>query len=143
MVFASCSGCDCRKCLYFWSGRCPCYDNIRAVEHPRKKKTGQHWTGWSNCETPGEQDHWCRGGRFTPQTGQCSKFVRYDESKTSVQECLKAVIQKFQDNYISCSLLDNFGCERCYREWEEKQKARQSIDRKHWRFFFFYIKEDR
>lgn len=26
----------------------------------------------------------------------------------------------FQDGYIDCSLIDNYGCEKCYREFEER-----------------------
>ena len=122
-MFPNCSDCDCYTCLHYRSGRCACYDDIRSKIRPREKETGEHWTGWSKCEEPGEQDHWCRGGILTPQHGKCQKYVRVDEEKIIVQDCLKAVIIKYQDGYIRCSLLENLGCEKCYREWEKRNET--------------------
>ena len=36
----------------------------------------------------------------------------------------------FQDGYIDCSLIDNYGCEKCYREFEERiEKPRRNFRR--------------
>lgn len=122
--FRSCSDCICYSCLYYWSLRCPydgCYDNYRAEHDPY---TAHHVgepprTQWSRWDEPGEQEHWCRGGNLYPaDPGDCEHYVKYEGQQ--VRECLKANVSVFQDGYISCTLLDNFGCERCYEEWKEK-----------------------
>lgn len=74
---------------------------------------------WSRWDEPGEQQHWCRGGAFFPaESGDCEHYVHYEGQ--TIKECLKANIAVFQDGYIDCSLLENFGCERCYEEFKEK-----------------------
>lgn len=59
----------------------------------------------------------CRGGVFHPLRS-CEKHVKYDGQ--TVKTCLKANVSVFQDGYISCSLIDNLGCERCMEEFERK-----------------------
>jgi len=120
-MFQHCGKCLCYKCLYYWSARCPhgiCYDDYRAkydphpVDPPRKL--------WSSWDLPGEQEHWCRAGTFRilDNPEECDSYVEY--TGQTVQSCLKVNVVVFQDGYISCSLLENFGCERCYGEWEER-----------------------
>lgn len=75
--------------------------------------------GWSDWNKPGEQAHWCRGGVCYPAT-HCLHYVKYIEC--TVKECLKATVQVFQDGYIDCSLIENYGCEKCMEEWERKQE---------------------
>ena len=121
--FRDCSDCVCYRCLYYWSLRCPhdgaCYDDYRAehdpypVHHPGKPPRTQ-WSEWSE---PGEQEHWCRGGTLYP-ADECDHYVGYKGQE--IKECLKANVAVFQDGYISCSLLDTYGCERCYEEFENK-----------------------
>lgn len=60
----------------------------------------------------------CAGGIFFPAQ-HCEKYVSYTGQK--VKECLKAVVSVFQDGYILCSLTDNFGCEKCYEEFAERE----------------------
>lgn len=83
-------GCLCRTCLYWWSSRCP-----------------------YGCLDE------CRGGIFT-QRRECEKYVEIDNSKTRVNDCLEAVVVRYQDGYISCSLVDTTGCEECYKRFQEK-----------------------
>ena len=85
------------------------YDKAHPGEPPR--------TYWSNWNKPGEQEHWCRGGENYPVT-YCPHFVKYKGQQ--VKTCLKANVSIFQDGYIDCSLVENFGCEACYREFEER-----------------------
>lgn len=59
----------------------------------------------------------CSGGLFHP-VQECEKYVPYIGQ--TVKECLKAQISVFQDGYIGCSLIENLGCEKCYKEFEEK-----------------------
>jgi hypothetical protein len=89
-------GCVCDKyhCLYSWTGRCR-----------------------GRCDYMG-----CRGGMFYQSKLPCVKRVEYDETKTKVRECLKANIVIYQDGYIDCCLVENFGCEACYMEWREKRE---------------------
>lgn len=136
-----CEGCDCNKCLYRWSGRCPygtCYDDHAARVNPFDKWSMEHdaryahWAsqssdgvpwwrkGWSDWNKPGEQGHWCRGGTFWAQTGECEHFVEYDRAKTEIVYCLEAVTSEYQDGYIQCSLIDLQGCEECYKRFNEK-----------------------
>ena len=112
-------GCICEKCLYHWSGRCPyggCYDDLRAIENPYDKAhlgkpPRTSWTDWKE-----DQAYWCRGGIFY-QTQECDKFEEYVHSKHIVKECLKSIIDVFQDGYIRCSLVELIGCEECMRQF--------------------------
>ncbi len=117
-----CTGCICEKCLYRWSFRCPhgnCYDDYRAKTDPYNKTHPEKSprTGWSNWNKPGEQEHWCRGGANYP-VSYCPSFVKY--KGVQVKECLKAVVSVFQDGYIDCRLVESYGCEKCYQEFEER-----------------------
>ena len=117
---SSCTDCICRACLLWWSGRCKyggCYDDHRAEVEPWPGRERRSWTDW---DKPGEQAHGCRGGAFFP-TAACTHFVRYDREKTLVRTCLLANVQVFQDGYILCSLVNTFGCEACYRRFEERE----------------------
>lgn len=120
----TCSGCICKDCLLYNSGRCPyggCYDEKRAKDYPFDKAHPERTprTLWSNWNKEGEQAHWCRGGSFTHAL-VCDSFIPYDDNKTIVKECLNALIVVFQDGYISCSLVDTMGCEECYRQFNSK-----------------------
>lgn len=114
--------CICNNCLYWWSRRCPygdCYDDHRAKADPYDKAhpgepPRKQWSDWNK---PGEQAHWCRGGIFYPAY-YCEHFVKYKGQQ--VKECIKANVSVFQDGYIHCSMIDSYGCERCYAELEEK-----------------------
>lgn len=114
--------CICKNCLYWWSSRCPygeCYDDLRAIEKPYDKAYPEKSprAGWSDWDKPGEQQHWCRNGIFYP-THYCEHFVKYKGQQ--VKSCIKANVSIFQDGYINCSMLESYGCERCYEELEEK-----------------------
>ena len=55
-----CSQCVCRRCLYWWSGRCPyggCWDNHRAEVDPYDKAHPDKLprTVWIHWDKPGEQ----------------------------------------------------------------------------------------
>ena len=39
-----------------------------------------------------------------------------------IKTCLKANVAIFQDGYIECGIINTFGCQRCYEEWEEKSR---------------------
>ena len=122
-VIDHCGNCICKKCLYWWSSRCPygeCYAGKRAKEDPYDKRFPERTprTSWSDWDKPGEQEHWCRGGSFYP-VSYCDKFVKYKGCE--VKYCIKAVITEFQDGYISCPLVDNIGCEACYRDFMEEK----------------------
>ena len=82
------------------------YNTAHPNEPPR--------TQWSDWSKPGEQAHWCRGGTVYPIRA-CEYFVKYTGSR--IEECLKCNVQKFQDGFISCSMIENQGCEACYREF--------------------------
>ena len=121
--WGGCGECICRKCLYWWSNRCPygeCYDDHRAEVDPYDKahpdKPPRTW--WSDWNKPGEQAHWCRGGTNYPAY-YCPHFVKYKGQQ--VKHCLYAAVSVFQDGYILCSLVDAIGCEECYRRWERKK----------------------
>lgn len=119
-----CGACVCRSCLYWWSGRCPfgcCYDDKRAEENPYDKAHLDRppRTAWSDWNKAGERAYWCRGGTFYP-VRYCERFVKY--KGCVVKECLEANVVVYQDGYIDCSLLENRGCEECYRRFCEKQK---------------------
>ena len=115
-----CGPCVCRKCMYWWSSRCPygsCFDDERARTDPYDKAHADKSprTGLSNCNKPGEQAHWCRGGICYP-VFYCRKFVKYEGSV--IEECIGCNIQVFQDGHISCYLKDTIGCESCISENE-------------------------
>jgi len=118
-----CDECICSQCLHWWKHDCPhgeCYDDLRAKENPFiKAHNGQIRQLWSNWNNPGEQDHWCRGGSTYPTT-ECADYVHYEGQK--VQTCLKANVSVFQDGSIQCSLVENYGCDKCYAEFEEKER---------------------
>ena len=123
-TWGGCTGCACRNCLYWWSSRCPygeCWDDHRANTDPyNKAHPGKPpRTYWSNWNKPGEQEHWCRGGENYPVT-YCPHFEKYKGQQ--VKTCLKANASIFQDGYIDCSLVENMGCEACYREFEERME---------------------
>ena len=114
----SCGQCICRKCLYWWSARCPyggCYDNFRAKDEPYDKAHPGKLprTLWSDWNKPGEQAHWCRGSTFYP-ANYCKSFVKYKGS--TIEECVRASIEVFQDGYIRCSIKEQIGCESCIDE---------------------------
>ena len=111
----SCGQCICRKCLYWWSGRCQhgrCYDDFRAQDDPYDKAHPGRppRTFWSDWNKPGEQAHWCRGGDFFP-VSYCEHYVRYEDS--TIEGCIRANVQIFQDGYMTCVLKDSIGCEAC------------------------------
>lgn len=121
MSVAGCGDCLCRDCLLWWSSRCPygeCYDDHRAKERPYDKMHPEKppRTGWTNWRT--DQAYWCRGGTTYP-THYCEHYAHYKGS--TVMTCLLANVQKFQDGYIGCSLVDSVGCEECYKRFIEKQ----------------------
>ena len=122
-----CGQCVCDNCLYRWSSRCPygrCYDDKRAKENPYDKAhpDKQPRKLWSNWNKPGEQAHWCRGGSFHP-VSYCENFVKYEGS--TVEDCVDAVIQIFQDGHVICSLKDMIGCDECIARSEGR--AREQI----------------
>ena len=81
-------------------------------------------TWWSRWNDPGEQEHWCRGGFFYPaDPDECEHYVEYKGQY--IKECLKASVGVFQDGYIKCSIINNYGCERCYEEWEKEQEEEE------------------
>lgn len=115
--------CVCKSCLYWWSSRCPygdCYDDYRAKTDPYDKAHPDQSprTAWSNWNKPGEQAYWCRGGMFHP-VSYCKNFVKYAGS--SVEDCVAAPIQVFQDGFVNCSLKDSIGCEACIAQAEGKE----------------------
>lgn len=122
IAIGGCVGCACRACLYWWSSRCPyggCWDNHRAQTNPYNEAHPGELPRkyWSNRNKQGEQEHWCRGGTCYP-ISYCPKFVKYKGQQ--IQTCLKSCVSVFQDGYIYCSLVENIGCETCYREFEER-----------------------
>lgn len=117
----SCEGCICNTCLYLWSGRCrygSCFDDHRAKTDPFDKAHPERnpRTQWSNWDKPGEQAHWCRGGTLYPAK-HCEKYVEYEGS--TIEECLLAQIQVFQDGHIKCAMMDAIGCEACIKQSED------------------------
>jgi hypothetical protein len=120
--------CICERCLYHHSGRCPhgrCYDDLRAIINPYDKAHPDDppRTAWSNWQQ--DQAYWCRGGIFY-KAYECKDFVEYDESKTTVKECLIANVGVYQDGYIHCSLIEAIGCEECMKRFEEKQEWKEA-----------------
>lgn len=123
-TFVGCESCVCRHCLFWWSSRCrygECWDDRRAIFNPYDKAHPNQppRTFWSNWDKPGEQAHWCRGGTTYP-IHYCKSFVKYKGQQ--VKTCLKANVSIFQDGYIDCSIIDSVGCEKCYEEFERRQK---------------------
>lgn len=123
-VFGGCGECICDKCLYWWSSRCPygkCYDSKRAKENPYDKAHPDKppRTAWSDWKT--QQAYWCRGGIFY-LVSYCEHFVKYQGS--TVEDCVAAPVQTFQDGHISCSLKDTIGCEECIRRSEGLQEEK-------------------
>ena len=115
----SCSDCVCRRCMRWWQQMCPhggCFDDLRAREDPWKGPERRTWSDWNK---PGEQAHWCRGGNFYP-VESCGEFAEYQ--KPVVTDCLSAVIQKWADGTIQCSILDSIGCSECMRRFEERME---------------------
>ena len=113
-----CRECICKKCLHWWSGRCPhggCYDDFRAKDEPYNKAHPglTPRTLWSDWNKPGEQAHWCRGGVFY-LAHYCETFEKYEGS--TIEECVRSSIEVFQDGYIRCSIKDQMGCEACIDE---------------------------
>lgn len=124
-----CEKCICNNCLYWWSMRCKhgkCYDDHRAKIDPFDKVFPEKSprTGWSEWNKPGEQAHWCRGGIFYP-VSYCEHFIKYEGS--TVEDCVDAPIQIFQDGYVICSLKETIGCEVCI-ERKENLKAKNEFD---------------
>ncbi len=120
MSVGGCGDCICRKCLMWWSDRCPmgeCFDSYRAekipydVMHP----DGQPRKAWSNWES--DQAYWCRGGVMYPAY-DCEHYIKYTGSV--VAGCLMANVQKYQDGYMKCGIGENADCERCYKAFMEK-----------------------
>lgn len=58
-----------------------------------------------------------QGWNVLPATIPCEHYVKYDASKTKVQECLGCNVVVYQDGFIKCCSLDNVGCEKCYTEF--------------------------
>lgn len=120
MSIAGCGNCICRTCLYHNSGRCPhggCYDDYRAVHNPYDKAhpNDSPRKGWSNWEK--DQAFWCRGGIFYPSY-ECKDYVKFEGCH--VQSCIKANVTCYQDGFIGCSLIENYGCEKCFEEFTSK-----------------------
>lgn len=118
-VLGGCGPCACRTCMLWWSARCPyggCYDDHRAKVEPWPGKVRTSWTNW---DKPGEQAHWCRGGACYP-VERCDHYILYEPEKTLVRDCLDAVVVVYQDGYIRCSIVDNVGCEECYRRFQDR-----------------------
>ena len=118
-----CSECYCRDCLYWWSFRCPyghCWDDYRAKEKPFDKLFPDRSprTGWSDWNKPGEQAYWCRGGVLYPER-KCKHYVRYGGQ--TIEDCVRANVQVFQDGYMICNLKDAIGCDACIAEAEGKK----------------------
>lgn len=89
------------------------YDKAHPGKPPR--------TEWSSWKT--DQAFWCRGGAFYPQE-ICEHFIHYEGS--SVEECLGAIIQRFQDGFVGCSIIETVGCKACWEHFMER-KERESM----------------
>ena len=123
-TMGGCGSCACKSCLLYRSSRCPfgeCWDDHRAVANPYNGCHDKVRTAWTNWDKPGEQEHWCRGGVCYEREAECPHFIAYDEGGHIVRTCLLANVEVFQDGYIRCSIIDNIGCEECYRRFEEKE----------------------
>ena len=124
-TWGGCGKCLCIACLYWWSERCPygsCWDDHRAKVNPYNTAHPLELprTAWSDWDKPGEQAHWCRRGENYPMCDECRHYVRYEGQQ--IKTCLKCNVAIFQDGYIGCGMINTFGCQRCYEEWEEKVK---------------------
>jgi len=122
MTMGGCGPCVCKKCLLWWSGRCPrgeCWDEWRAVHEPWPGPVRRQWSDW---DKPGEQAHWCRGGTCYA-TLACPDYIEYVKEQTIVQDCLEGAVVKYQDGYIQCSMIDVIGCEECYRRFEARTEG--------------------
>lgn len=121
MTVAGCSSCICRECMLWWSSRCPyggCFDDRRAKQQPYDaahpdEPPRTSWTEWKN-----DQAHWCRGGVFYPAE-TCEHFVKGIAAK--VRSCLLANISEWPDGYIDCPIVENTGCEECYRRYLQQR----------------------
>ena len=119
MTLGGCGPCVCKKCLLWWSGRCPrggCWDEWRARYEPWPGPVRRQWSDW---DKPGEQAHWCRGGACYAALS-CPDYIEYATNRTIVQDCLGGAVVKYQDGYIQCSMIEVMGCEECYRRFEER-----------------------
>lgn len=117
----SCKDCICASCLKYEEGQChygDCYDDYRVAFQPWCMNNAGTRKSWSNWNRKDEQKHWCRGGVFYPAE-RCDKYIKY--TGCSVQECLKAVVHKYQDGFIKCPIIENFGCDKCYQEFCERR----------------------
>lgn len=96
-----CTGCICQSCLKYMQGKCPyggCCDGLRAEREPEYR---------------------CRGGIFyTADT--CDEFIKFIGAENKY--CLDSAITIFQDGSIICSLIENVGCEECYRQFEDQHQ---------------------
>lgn len=124
-TWGGCGSCICRSCLYWWSDRCPhgkCWDDHRAKVEPYDKAHPDkpQRIGWGNWRT--DQAYWCRGGAFYP-VHYCGDFVKYTGS--TVEDCVSAPVQTFQDGYIACTLMSQIGCEECIRQSEGREARNQ------------------
>ena len=119
---SNCSKCICNNCFHRQRKNCPyglCYDDKRAVEQPYQINFVNDYRNWSDINKPMERNHWCRNGIFYP-VNKCSEFVMF--KGVIVKECLKANVCIYQDGYISCSLIEGYGCENCYKEFMKKEE---------------------
>lgn len=120
----SCRDCICRKCLMWWSGRCPygtCYDDHRAVNYPWDKAHPNEplRTEWSEWRT--QQQWWCRGGTTYPAK-HCEHYVEYEDSK--VHSCFGAAVEVFQDGFMRCGYGENPDCTRCFEQHQKREAER-------------------
>lgn len=117
----SCKKCICGNCLNRYIQKCPygeCYDDKRAVEQPYCLNRIDN-RFWSDANKFMERAHWCRSGMFYPEN-KCENYVEY--KGVVVQECIKANVLRYQDGTLICPLIDNYGCEKCYKEFERKME---------------------
>lgn len=115
-MIGGCGTCACIGCLKYRAGTCPrggCYDEWRAEHQPWPGPERRQWTNW---DAPGEQAHWCRGGRFYPAEA-CDDFMKYDDREHRVKECFGQVVEVFQDGTVKCGFVNLMGCEECIRRY--------------------------
>ena len=117
-----CRKCICKNCLMWWSSRCPygeCYDDHRATAFPydQAHPNDPPRKSWSNWRT--DQAFWCRGGIFYPAV-YCDHYVKY--LGQTIDPCLGANVQRFQDGYIICGYGENFDCEACYKRFIDRME---------------------
>lgn len=119
----SCTDCVCFTCAHYryYVGDCPygdCIDDKRARDDPYPY--GRR-TGWSECDRPGEQEHWCRNGMFYPLT-ECGHYRRH-EGKGSVKWCFGQNVTQYKEG-VSCWTIRSGGsCEDCVKRWEAQHEA--------------------